>query len=86
MSMDARMLAAEARSMQELFALQLDPVFRGVGVDRGDGRAVLLIPGLFGSDAYLEPLRSWLRRVGYRPVRSTMVVNAGCPERLRTQV
>ena len=86
MSMDARMLAAEARSMQELFALQLDPVFRGVGVDRGDGRAVLLIPGLFGSDAYLEPLHSWLRRVGYRPVRSTMVVNAGCPERLRTQV
>jgi pimeloyl-ACP methyl ester carboxylesterase len=80
------MLAAEARAMQELFALRLDPVFRGTGVARGDGRPVLIIPGLFGSDAYLEPLHGWLRRIGYRPVRSTLAVNAGCPERLRTQI
>ena len=84
--MDRDLLAAEARAMNELFALQRDPVFRGTGVPRGDGRLVLVIPGLFGSDLYLEPLHGWLRRVGYRPVRSGMLVNAGCPDRLRTQV
>jgi pimeloyl-ACP methyl ester carboxylesterase len=80
------MLASEARALNEFFALQRDPVFRGVGVPSGDGRLVLVIPGLFGSDAYLQPLHSWLRRIGYRTVHSTMVVNAGCPDRLRTQV
>jgi pimeloyl-ACP methyl ester carboxylesterase len=86
MSTDSGMLATEARALNELFALQRDPVFRGVGVPRGDGRLVLVIPGLFGSDAYLQPLHSWLRRIGYRSVHSTMFVNAGCPDRLRTQV
>src|SRR5437762_5452039 len=86
MSMDMGLLASEARALNELFALQRDPVFRGVGMPRGDGQLVLVIPGLFGSDAYLEPLRSWLRRIGYHPVRSTMLINAGCPDRLRTQV
>ena len=50
------------------------------------GGLVLVIPGLFGSDVYLGPLRSWLRRIGYRPVRSTMLINAGCPDRLRARV
>jgi pimeloyl-ACP methyl ester carboxylesterase len=86
MSMDMGLLASEAGAVNEFFALQRDPVFRGVGMPRGDGRLVLVIPGLFGSDAYLEPLRAWLRRIGYRPVRSTMLINAGCPDRLRTQV
>ncbi|HEY1278596.1 MAG TPA: alpha/beta fold hydrolase [Acidimicrobiales bacterium] len=86
MSMDAGILLSEAGALNEFFALQRDPVFRGVGIPRGDGRLVLVIPGLFGSDFYLEPLRSWLRRIGYRPVRSTMAINAGCPDRLRTQV
>jgi pimeloyl-ACP methyl ester carboxylesterase len=86
MSMDAGILLSEAGALNEFFALQRDPVFRGVGIPRGDGRLVLVIPGLFGSDFYLEPLRSWLRRIGYRPVRSTISINAGCPDRLRTQV
>jgi pimeloyl-ACP methyl ester carboxylesterase len=34
----------------------------------------------------LQPLHSWLRRIGYRSVHSTMFVNAGCPDRLRAQV
>ena len=86
MSMDAGILLSEAGALNEFFALQRDPVFRGVGIPRGDGRLVLVLPGLFGSDFYLEPLRSWLRRIGYRPVRSTVSINAGCPDRLRTQV
>jgi pimeloyl-ACP methyl ester carboxylesterase len=86
MSSDADLLSTEARALNEFFALQRDPVSRGVGVPRGDGRLVLVIPGLFGSDVYLAPLHSWLRRIGYRPVRSTMTINAGCPERLRNQI
>jgi pimeloyl-ACP methyl ester carboxylesterase len=86
MSMNSELLAAEAGALNEFFALQRDPVYRGAGVPRGDGRLVLVIPGLFGSDLYLEPMNAWLRRIGYRPVRSTVAVNAGCPERLRNQV
>ncbi|MGH7838254.1 MAG: hypothetical protein ACREQC_10600, partial [Candidatus Binataceae bacterium] len=63
-----------------------DPVFRGMGVPPGDGRVVVVIPGLFGGDLYLEPIRNWLRRIGYMPVRSTLAINAGCPRRLRDQV
>jgi len=67
-------------------AALFDPVFWGVGVPRGDGRLVAVLPGLFGGDLYLEPLRVWLRRLGYAPVRSTLAMNVGCPRRLRDRV
>ena len=70
----------------ELAALQLDPCFAGVGLPRGDGRTVLVLPGLFGNDFYLQPLHRWLRRIGYSPTASTLSINAGCPERLTSQV
>jgi hypothetical protein len=54
--------------------------------ERGDGRLVVVIPWLFGSDLYLEPLRAWLGRIGYTAIRSTITLNAGCPLRLRDQV
>lgn len=76
----------ETKALRELAALQRDPVYRGRGVARGDGRIVVAIPGLFGTDMSMQPLLSWLRRVGYTPVRSTLPVNAGCPNRLRDQV
>jgi len=76
----------EAQALGELAALHRDPVFYGRGVPRGDGRVVVVIPGLFGNDSYLQPLRGWLTRIGYTPARSTLSINAGCPDRLRTQV
>jgi hypothetical protein len=45
----------------EAAALIADPVFWGWGVPRGDGHAVIVLPGLGGSDLYLTPLRGWLR-------------------------
>lgn len=45
-----------------------------------------MLPGLFGNDLYLGPLRLWLARIGYRPVRSGLPINAGCPERLSREV
>ena len=82
---DARLLS-EAGAATEFMRLMIDPVYFGVGVPRGDGRHVLVLPGLFGNDFYLQPLRTWLTRIGYRPVRSTLAVNAGCSERLSRQI
>jgi triacylglycerol lipase len=57
----------EGRVAGEYVALIRDPVFRGEGVPRGQGRAVLLIPGFLAGDWSLLTLHGWLRRVGYRP-------------------
>jgi triacylglycerol lipase len=76
----------EMLTMVDVGALLADPCFYGFGIPRGDGRLVAVLPGLFGSDLYLQPLRQWLQRVGYSPVRSTLEFNAGCLQRLREQV
>ncbi len=65
------------RPSAEAAALVADPVFWGWGVPRGDGHAVIVLPGLGGSDLYLTPLRGWLGRVGYRAVRSGLNPNRG---------
>jgi pimeloyl-ACP methyl ester carboxylesterase len=79
-------LARETFAWAEFVQLLADPVYYGAGVPRGDGRLVLVLPGLFGNDWYLRPLRSWLNRIGYRSAPSTLYVNAGCPERLTRSV
>ena len=78
-------VSREPLALQEFALLMADPVFYGVGVPRGDGRPALVLPGLFANDFYLQPMHSWLGRIGYRPVPSTFWVNAGCPQRLTTQ-
>ena len=79
-------LAGESLAVAEFAQLLADPLYYGVGAGRGDGRHVVVLPGLFGNDWYLYPLRSWLARIGLRPVRSSLAINAGCPERLARQV
>src|SRR4029434_4025002 len=78
-------VSREPLALQEFALLMADPVFYGVGVPRGDGRPALVLPGLFANDFYLQPMHSWLGRIGYRPVPSTFWVNAGCPEGLTVQ-
>src|SRR5258707_9448458 len=64
-------IAAHALRPAAEFGLLLeDPVFWGWGVPRGDGHAVLVLPGLFAGDRYLQPLRGWLGRVGHPPILS----------------
>ena len=61
-------------------SLRLSPVYYGVGVPRGDGAPVVLVPGFLGSDNYLVEMYNWLRRIGYRPYYSRIGRNAECPD------
>jgi len=72
----------EALFGAELLLLHASPVYYGLGVPRGDGSAVVLIPGFLGSDLYMAHLSSWLSRVGYRPYLSGIHLNAECPNLL----
>ena len=66
----------------ELLLLHASPVCYGFGVPHGDNSAVIVIPGFLGSDHYLTQLYSWLERIGYRPYRSGIGLNVGCPNLL----
>ena len=75
-------LWTEALFGAEILVLHATPVYYGLGVPRGDGSAVILIPGFLGTDVYLTELHAWLRRIGYRPYFSGIGVNAECPNLL----
>ncbi len=81
-----QVIAREAFAFGEIAALLSDPIYRGEGVPRGDGRLVVIIPGLFGSDFYLWPLRRWISRIGFRASTSGLWLNAGCPDRLTSEI
>jgi triacylglycerol lipase len=76
----------EIRWQLELGRLLVDPVFRGGGVPRGDGRPVILMPGLGAGDQTLLVLAAWLRRIGYRPHMCGFVANVGCSDRAVARV
>jgi triacylglycerol lipase len=76
----------EVRWQLELGRLLVDPVFRGRGVPRGDGRPVILMPGMGGGDQTLLVLAAWLRRIGYRPHLCGFVANINCSDRAVEQV
>lgn len=69
-------------AVREISALLRDPVFRGRGVPKGDGRPVLLIPGFLAGDWSMRMLHSWLGRVGYSSHLSGIVLNVQHSERL----
>jgi pimeloyl-ACP methyl ester carboxylesterase len=66
----------------ELLLLHASPVYYGLGIPRGDGSAVVVIPGFLGSDFYLSHLHAWLGRIGYRSYTSGIGLNAECPNLL----
>lgn len=69
-------------AVRELSALLRDPVLRGRGVPRGDGRPVLLLPGFFSGDWALQVLHNWLGRMGYRSHLSGILLNVKHSERV----
>jgi triacylglycerol lipase len=70
----------------ELAGLLRDPRFAGRGVPRGDGLPVLTIPGFMAGDSSLTMMRGWLGRVGFRPHRAQIRLNADCPEQAVTRL
>jgi pimeloyl-ACP methyl ester carboxylesterase len=81
-----QVMVRELLTVVDLLALLNDPIFYGVRAPRGDGKLVAVIPGMFGSDSYLQPLNNWLRRLGYTPLESTLSMNAGCMQKARRTV
>ena len=66
----------------EMLCLKVSPVFWGFGIPRGDGSAVVVVPGFMGTDLYLAEFRAWLERIGYKPYHSEIGINAECPNLL----
>ena len=75
-------LWTEALFGAEVLLLHASLVYYGFGVPPGDGSAVVIIPGFLGTDLYLNELRGWLARIGYRPYFSGIGINADCPNLL----
>jgi len=74
----ARPIWLEALAGLDWLALRASPVFYGLGAPRGDGSAVIVVPGFMGTDLYLQEMRWWLRRIGYRGYLSGIGRNADC--------
>ena len=68
----------QVRASIEYRELVRSRTYAGIGVPRGDGSAVVLATGFGMSQASMEVLAGWLRRIGYRPTRADLGRNAGC--------
>jgi triacylglycerol lipase len=71
----------ETRLALERAALARDPVLRGQGVPRGNGRPVLLVPGFLAGDMTLSLMAGWLRRLGHEPCQAGIRANVDCAAR-----
>lgn len=77
-----RPILREALTGLNWLELRAAPVYYGWGVPRGDGAAVIVVPGFLGTDLYLTELYCWLWRVGYAPYLSGIGLNAHCLDKL----
>ncbi len=71
----------EARWSLEWASLRLSPVYYGVGVPRGKGQPVLLIPGFMSGDLMMLEMHRWLKRIGYKSSLSRIAWNNDCPDK-----
>ncbi len=76
----ARPIWREAMLGLDWLSLRTSPVFYGLGVPRGDGAAVIVVPGFLATDVYLWEMNLWLRRIGYTAYMSKIGWNADCLE------
>ncbi len=70
----------ESRFGLEAANLRRSAVWRGIGVEPGEGRPVLLIPGFLAGDGSLGAMTDWLRRADYRTKRAGIRANIACSE------
>ncbi len=71
-------------------ALRCSPVYYGLGVEKGDRSAVIVVPGFLASDVSLLEFYYWLERIGYRPYMSDIGRVVDCfdvmVDRLKTTI
>jgi triacylglycerol lipase len=71
----------------ELARLLVDPVYLAQsGVERGNGRPVIVLPGFLAGDQTLAVMAGWLRRLGYEPHTCGFVANVDCSDRALERV
>jgi len=70
----------EAFAPLEWWRLRASPVYYGLGVPRGHGEPVVVVPGFFENDAWLMELYWWLFRIGYQPYYSNIGRAIDCPD------
>jgi pimeloyl-ACP methyl ester carboxylesterase len=66
--------------------LRQSAVYRVEGVPRGDGSPVLLVHGFLSRHFYLDAMRAWLERLGYRARIANLGWNADCYDVLARRV
>ncbi|HEX4948088.1 MAG TPA: alpha/beta fold hydrolase [Blastocatellia bacterium] len=76
----------EALLLPEWLRLRTSPIFYGQGIARGNGAAVVTIPGFMCSDLYTGCLTNWLQRIGYRAYPSRIERNNDCLETVLRRV
>ncbi len=76
----------EAGLIAEWLQLKTSPVLVGQNIPRGNGSAVITIPGFLCSDLYTANLTNWLQRRGYRAYPSGLARNDDCLEKSLRQV
>jgi len=86
MKPSARPIWQEAMLGLDWLSLRASPVYHGLGVPRGDGAAVILVPGFLATDIYLWEMNLWLRRIGYTAFMSKIGWNADCVEVMVTRL
>ncbi len=67
-------------------ALHYSPDYFGIGIPRGNGSGVILIPGFLADDNYLGEMYFWLGRIGYHPFLSKIGRVADCFDVLVTRL
>jgi pimeloyl-ACP methyl ester carboxylesterase len=68
--------------MLELARLLVDPLYLAQsGVERGNGRPVVLLPGFLAGDQTLAVMAGFLRRLAYAPHTCGFVANVDCSDR-----
>ncbi len=70
----------------ELAGLVASPIFWTWKVRRGDGHSVLVIPGYSAGDPHLMAMRTWLKHMRYRPVKSGLDFNPQWSEEIVEEI
>jgi len=76
----------EFKAPFEWLRLHLSCIYRGIGVQKGSGEPVLIVPGFLGGDLMMLDLYWWLMRIRYRPYFSHIAWNTDCPDHTARQL